>query len=326
GRRIARTDTTIVVRPGMKLMLSNYGGSVTIHTWPRNAVKVLAEYGRRDWIDFREVEGALRMASQSRRGPSGSFDYNLTVPAWMPVALSGTYNDVSVDGLQGGLDVETVRGNIVVRRAAGVIGLRTIEGAVDIVGANGRIAASSVNEAVRIAQAAGTIAAEAVNGDIHLLDLDSRDVVATTVNGDVIYNGRILDGGAYRFTTHSGDISVGLSEADNATVSVSTFSGDFASSFAIQPRRSNKGERFSFVLGSGKAKVDLESFQGSIELLRPDGPLLRARVAEAWKEHAFAKEFSSEFLKKFDKNWKWELKGAAPMPEAADDGEGDDGN
>jgi len=309
-RGAVRTDTTIAVKPGTKLVLNNFGGSIAIRTWARNAVRVRADHGRRDWVEFGQGNNELHVTSASRLGPARSVAYDLTVPAWLPVALSGVYNDVNLDGLQGGMEVETVRGDIVVRRAAGVIALRSVEGAVDLVGARGKIDVSSVNEAVRVAQAAGTIAAEAVNGDIHLIDIDSRDVEATTVNGEVVYDGSILDGGSYRFATHNGDIALGLSENANATVGVSTFSGDFESAFAITPRKAPKGHRFTFALGNGSAKIDLESFQGSIQLLARGSRDLRAHIVEAWKEHQQEK----------DKEWKWELKGA----KADDNGDEED--
>jgi len=299
-RNVVRTDTTIAVKPGMKLVLNNYGGSIDIRTWSRNAVRVRADHGRRDWVEFGQGNKELHVTSASRLGVARSVEYDLTVPAWLPVALSGVYNDVNVDGLQGGVEVETVRGDIVVRHAAGVIALRSVEGVVDLMNSKGKIDVSSVNDAVRVADVVGTIAAEAVNGDIHLIDVDSKDVEATTVNGEVVYDGMILDGGNYRFATHNGDIALGLAENANATVGVSTFSGDFESAFAIQPRKAAKGHRFTFALGNGSARIDLESFQGSIELMKPGGRDLRARITEAWKEHEREKV----------KEWKWEMKGA----------------
>jgi hypothetical protein len=309
-RYAMRTDTTIAVRAGSKLMLNNFGGAIAIRTWARNAVRVRAAHGRRDWIEIGSTDKTLHVTSTSRTpGPSRSVAYELTVPPWLPVALSGVYNDVNVEGLKGGIDVETVRGNIVVRQAAGLIALRSVEGVVDLVGAKGVIKVSSVNEAVRIANAIGSIAAEGVNGDIHLIDVDSKDVEATTVNGEVVYDGRIQDGGSYRFATHNGDIALGMSDKANATVGVSTFSGDFESAFAIQPKKAPKGHRFTFALGTGSAKVDLESFQGSIELLRPGGPLLKAKILEAWREHR----------KGAAKEWKWEIKDAKAPPADEDD-------
>jgi len=121
-----------------------------------------------------------------------------------------------------------------------------------------------------------------------------------------VYDGRILDGGSYRFATHNGDIALGLAENANATVGVATFSGDFESAFKIQPVRAQKGHRFTFALGNGSAKIDLESFQGSIELLKPGGSVLWQRIVEAWREHE--REHAKEW-KWGDKDFKWEMKG-----------------
>ena len=76
------------------------------------------------------------------------------------------------------------------------------------------------------------------------------------------------DGGAYRLTTHGGDLRVGLGGAPNATVFVRTFQGDFSADFPIQlPEGQSAREgskRFNFTLGSGSARIELQSFNGDI--------------------------------------------------------------
>jgi hypothetical protein len=92
------------------------------------------------------------------------------------------------------------------------------------------------------------------------------------VNGEVTFNGTIRDNGAYRLGTHNGDIRVGLGGANNATVFVRTFQGDFTSDFPVQlPEGQNArsgSKRFNFTLGSGSARIELQSFGGDIVLAR----------------------------------------------------------
>jgi hypothetical protein len=52
-------------------------------------------------------------------------------------------------------------------------------------------------------------------------------------------------------------------------VAVSTFNGEFESEFPVPLRGTRKGKGFNFSLGSGSAQVTLESFQGTIQLVRP---------------------------------------------------------
>ena len=91
------------------------------------------------------------------------------------------------------------------------------------------------------------------------------------MNGDLTFNGAVRDGGAYRLTTHSGDIRAGLGGAANATVFVRTFQGDFSSDFPIQlpeGQRDSSSKRFNFTLGNGSARIEVQSFNGDIHLAR----------------------------------------------------------
>jgi len=278
------TDTTLAVRPGSRFELNNFGGRVTIATWSRHAVRVQAEHVRRDRVDIGRNEGLLRVVSSSPQGPSQAIEYRLTVPAWLPVSLSGVYNDVTASGLTGGLMVETVRGDIHVKNAAGAIDLRSVEGLVDLSNSKGKIKVSSVNDGVRLMKISGDVQAEAVNGDIQLLDLSSRNVEATTVNGAVLFAGSMFDDGIYRFSTHNGDIAFSMADQANATVNVSTYAGEFEAPFPIRLKNTKPGKRFAFALGNGKAKVELESFQGAIQLFRPGDREVLQRFRESWSE------------------------------------------
>jgi hypothetical protein len=94
----------------------------------------------------------------------------------------------------------------------------------------------------------------------------------STVNGDITFNGTVRDNGAYRLTTHSGDVRAGLSATANATVFVRTFQGDFSSDFPIQlpagQSRDSGSKRFNFTLGTGSARIELQSFNGDIHIAR----------------------------------------------------------
>ena len=86
------------------------------------------------------------------------------------------------------------------------------------------------------------------------------------------FNGTIRDSGVYKLGTHNGDIRVGLGGANNATIFVRTFQGDFAADFPVQlPDGQNArsgSKRFNFTLGSGSARIELQSFGGDIVLAR----------------------------------------------------------
>ena len=265
---VQQTDTVITVRPGVRVELENFGGETVVRTWDRNAVRIVADHSSRDRIEIHGSETAVHIEGQSRFGPPRSVDYQLTVPVKSELNISGVYNDVNIDGVKGGITVETVQGDVDVKGGEGFVSLRSVEGHVSLSGARGRVQLNSVNEEVTASDVVGDLSVETVNGDVILEKVESANVDANTVNGEIWYDGTIKDGGHYTLTTHNGDITVTVAEGSNVTVSVATFSGDFESAFPVRLTETRR-KRFNFALGSGSARLDLESFQGTIRLERP---------------------------------------------------------
>ena len=263
-----QTDTTIPVRAGARLEVSNFGGDIAIKTWSKSAVRVTASHSGRDRISIDATDQYVRVKSQGRRGPSQMVDYDITVPTSMALALTGVYTDISVDGSQAEVTAETVEGSVKVSGGAGNVSLKSVQGEVTLEKAKGRISLSSVNEAITATAISGDVSAETVNGDITLTQIESANTDATTVNGDITYDGTIKDGGRYRFSTHDGDLRVSVPEKAGVSVSVATFNGDFSACFPVQLVNKTK-HRFEFTIGSGSARIELESFNGDIRLCRP---------------------------------------------------------
>jgi DUF4097 and DUF4098 domain-containing protein YvlB len=273
-----KADQTVPVTKGMRLAVNNFAGSITVRPWDKEAVRVEAEHSTRDRVSVRTTEAVLRVSASSEHGPSRSVDFTLTVPRWLPVSLNGTYVDVDLEGMQGEVTAETVGGDVRLKGGTGTVTLKSVEGIIEVEGSKGRISLNTVNEGIFVKDTAGEITAETVNGDVLLERIDSNTVDVATVNGDVTYDGSIRDGGTYRFGTHNGDVELRVPDQINASVFVRTYRGDFDSHFQVQvpasgseedERRSQRrNRRFNFTLGSGAARVELESFGGDISVLK----------------------------------------------------------
>ena len=165
-----------------------------------------------------------------------------------------------------------MHGNAKVTGGNGAVSLRSVEGVITVDKASGRVQATTVNEGIRITNSSGEINAETTNGDIFIDNAQTSNLEAFTVNGEVTFNGTIRDAGVYKLGTHNGDIRVGLGGANNATIFVRTFQGDFTADFPVQlPEGQNArsgSKRFNFTLGSGSARMELQSFGGDIVLAR----------------------------------------------------------
>lgn len=267
-----RTDEERPVTKGTRLVLSNNAGEVIVGSWDRDAVRVVAAHGPRETVSIDTADQTMRIRARAERGPSGLVDYRITVPSWMPVNLSGTYLEATIEGTTAEVTVETVHGNVRVVGGSGAVIVRSVEGLISVEKTAGRVRATTVNEGIRLTSVTGDMTAETTNGDIEIQDAQTSSLEASTVNGDITFNGTVQSGGAYRLTTHGGDVRVGLGGAANATVFVRTFQGDFSSDFPIQlpDGQSNRSgsKHFNFTLGNGSARIEVQSFNGDIHLAR----------------------------------------------------------
>jgi DUF4097 and DUF4098 domain-containing protein YvlB len=197
----------------------------------------------------------------------------------MPVRIEGTFNFVMIEGAQAEVYANTVRGDVIVKGGTGVVTAKSVEGEVQVEGARGKINVSSVNEKVSIKDSSGDISVESVNGAITMTGIDSKSVDATTVNGTIVYEGKLADGGHYNFGTHNGDVALGIPENVNATFTIRTYQGSVSSDFALEgyDKRPQRGRRVTATLGNGSADVNLETFGGSIRLRKGSAGRTRER-------------------------------------------------
>ena len=273
-------DTTFSVSRGMRLELRNQQGEVVVSTWNRDAVRISSPRGEGRIFAIDRSGSVLRVRPESGRwsdrgdgrryrwdDSDDDIDIRITAPAYLSISIRGTETDVSVDGIQADISVETVDGSISVTGGNGFIRLHSVEETITLRNAVGRIEVSSADGDIYLRNVTGEISAEAIDGDMELLDIDSHDVTATNVDGDITYRGTVYDDGRYRLSTHDGDVVLHVPESTNATVNVASYDGDFETSFPIVLKESYR-RRFSFTLGTGHAEITLEAFDGDIYLRR----------------------------------------------------------
>lgn len=269
-QRAPETDQTVQVTRGARLTVENFAGDVTIRAWDRDALRVQARHSSRTKINVLNHPTSVTI-NADQDAPS-AVDYEISAPAWMTVHVSGTYNFINIEGMQGEIVAETTQGDVVCKGGTGTIRATSIMGQVTVDGARGRVTASSVNDSVRVANTTGDVSADTSNGSIELSNVASSNAEVNTINGHIRFEGPIADRGRYRFTTHNGGITVGVPENSNATFTVRTYNGRFSSFLKLNgPPTSEvrRGRRTTYTLGNGSAEMELESFGGSIVIGPP---------------------------------------------------------
>ncbi len=250
-----------------RLSIDSRSGSVEVRAWDRSEIRVRTEGADEDAVEIDRSGSLIRIR------PGGFWeddDVNLilTIPTSMAVEVSVGEGDVLVSGTRGTIEAETREGSVWIQEAVGAVAVLTLEGDVAMEDVSGAVAVENGEGNVHLSRVSGAIAVEGIEGEIHLRDIDSEAVDISTVEGNVWYDGVIRSNGRYRLVTHEGNVTLTVPEGSGMTVSVATFEGSLHPSFPIT-FRGGVDRLTEFTIGDGSARVELESFDGNIFLIRP---------------------------------------------------------
>lgn len=261
-------DTLVQVSPGTRVVIQNHEGSVVVRAWNRDAVEVISD-DEESRIGLDASGGTLTIRAGGRWGEPADADLTINVPATSPLKIHAPFADVEIGGVSREVSVQTVEGDIHLAGGSSLVQLHTVEGDIEVHDASDRVEVQTMDGDIQLANVSGDATVNTVDGDIRLTGMASSNVKATTVDGDVLYEGELRPTGVYRFSTHDGDLYVAVPERSGAVVSVATWDGEFSASFPIAWEGRREGKRMEFMIGTGGARLELQSFDGEIRLIRP---------------------------------------------------------
>lgn len=261
GGQSAR-DTTFPVPAGARVSIVNSSGDIEVRAISGRQARALAN-GEGDGIEIR------RSGDEIRLRPRYDEDADLVIhlPRDVSIEIRGSEGDILVIGFERTVVVETLEGSIEIAGASSVVA-RSVDGDVRVRDVRGPVVVETGDGHTHIVDADGPIVVDGIDGDITVEGGDSRDLVLSTVRGDLWYDGPVHDGGEYALATHDGDVTLAIDQDAGAHLEVLTYAGALFPSFPIQLRGAI-GSVAEFTLGSGSARVRLESFDGDIYLIRP---------------------------------------------------------
>jgi DUF4097 and DUF4098 domain-containing protein YvlB len=278
---IPQTDTIVQANGASRFELESFQGKVVVRTWDRDAVQVKAEHSEPYSVSVVRSGSTISVEPDVEKGLGLSFevDFEITVPRRFGLTIEGVGLDVDIQGTEGEIEVGTVHGPIRVVGGRGSVAVGSVNGTVHVEGTEGDLDVSGVAGGVTILNCSGDIYAESVGGELTLQGVRSTDVEVGTVGGTLRYEGSIEDGGRYNFGSHGGEIWVYLPPNINAQVEVVTLAGDIAVDYPGAPTEPTQGgglpglneKELSFELGTGSARIDIETFGGKVNILRQGG-------------------------------------------------------
>jgi DUF4097 and DUF4098 domain-containing protein YvlB len=241
--------------------LHNPNGTVTVKAWTKPEVMVVAARAS-DQVEVDATQTGNRVdimthpVSDSTVPDGLRTDFEVRVPEDAELQIHDDSGAVSVNSVLGDMNVETVGAGVDLADAAGYLTVKTIDGPFQCVRCAGRIEVSSIS------------------GSFRMIDLRSYQVRAQTSKGNILFSGEFLPNGMYELKNYSGIIEVRFSPGDSFDLSATSLKGKVNNEAKLSPptHQQHFYSKFNNSLfgsfNSGRAKVELSSFDGTINILK----------------------------------------------------------
>lgn len=221
-----------------------------------------------------DLGSALVITASARFGRGGS-PVRVTVPAWARVEIT-TLGSIDVSSAPEQLEATAINGHIAVHGGTGTLILTAVNGGITSRGFAGRrLEVDAMTGAITIDGAQGTVIASTINDPIQLRDVRSANVEASSVNGNISWSGTLQGEGRYRFESHNGNVTLRFPADVSARLHVTTSMGQFDTRIEGTVRGDARQQGFHFeprdftvTYGRGAARVEVETFNGNIRVLR----------------------------------------------------------
>jgi len=271
------------VQPGAMLTVENVNGAIEISGAPGTTVDVSGtKYANtKELLNEMKVDMTASSASVRIRterpdfwSGSGGVRYTIRVPKKMILdRIQSSNGRIDVENIEGSTRLHTSNGAIRVSDVKGELNADTSNGRIEIRGLDGNASLRTSNGTIDAEASHGRFEARTSNGkiDVRLSDPAPDGAVRLeTSNGHVELH---LDGkqvpDVHVRSTNSG-IVLYLPASVNARVQAHTTGGSIKSDFAgiTSDRDSKRSHNAEGTIGSGGRILDLETRNGSIELLK----------------------------------------------------------
>jgi hypothetical protein len=256
--------------------ISNIAGEVKVNGWSRNEVEVTGELGRNveELIFERDGNRVTIKVKVPRNGGRGiESDLHIQVPEASSLDVGTVSADINVSDVRGEQRLNTVSGDINTENFGSDLAIEAVSGDIEVAGqqSDTETDVNTVSGDITLFRIAGSVEAETVSGDL-IIDEGSFDrVTANAVNGDILFQAALRDGGRFQAETVNGSVDVSLTEDVAGRFEIDTFNGKIDNCFGPKAERTSKytpGWELSFEEGDGNARVEISTLNGSVKICR----------------------------------------------------------
>jgi hypothetical protein len=278
----ARVDERWPLDAGGSVRVMHPAGRVRVVGWDVDSLAVVGTLAPGAGRFYSAGDGHVRKLGVDLPADgriAGRADLVVRVPRRANVWVKSATADIEVEGVDGTLDLNSVRGAIHVVGTPQDVTAETMDGDVEIAGGSGRARVRTVSGAILLRGASADIGASTLSGAIVVRAAGwQRGGTGVqrgkfeSVTGDVRFDGELGRGGVVEFETQSGNIAVRVPAHTVADFDALTIGGTITNAIGAErpnARAAGVGQELRFSTGAGGAQVTVRSFKGSILLENP---------------------------------------------------------
>jgi len=266
------------LRPDASVDISVVSHQVRVERWNRSEIEVTGTYDAdREELEVRAQPGSFRLQIRVRNGRGwtrrGSADLVVRVPEGVRLDVATVSGSTRVVDLGGEVGVRSVSGSATVEGSPRSLAMETVSGSIAFRGASETVRASTVSGSVQLEGEVISARANSVSGQVRVTSSVPVDRAEfNVVSGSVRFEGPVASTGILRVESHSGQVDLFLVGPVNARFDLSTFSGRLEHSLeGVQDERHHRprwgpGEELTFTVGAGDARIEANSFSGSVRI------------------------------------------------------------
>jgi DUF4097 and DUF4098 domain-containing protein YvlB len=266
----AATDTVEHRRPASPdgvVDIETMAGTVQVTGWDQAEILVTGKVGPRASLNLSGGSKRTKIEVDPDDHPRGQHaELDVKVPAGSRLRIEGFEASITVAGVTGSVQAETVQGSISVRGGATDVQLETVNGSIEVAGATGQIKAESVNGPVTVRDSSGSLEAGAVNGALLVTGGTFESVQLENVSGTLRFESGLAKQATLSVDAVSGAVELVLPATIAARFTVSTFSGAIESDFGAPSHDQEPGAKLNFASAEDGADVTVQTVSGDIRL------------------------------------------------------------
>ena len=269
------------LKPGGKLDIENFNGSIEIAGWDRDQVEIDGvQYGATPELrDATKIDIAvtpeeirIRTVRPVERHGSTGVKYIIKAPHKVDLDhITSSNGSMRVSDIEGTMRLRTSNGSVRTTRVRGALEVTTSNGSVEVGELDGPATIRTTNGRVTADEVRGAFDASSSNGSIHarlVKPEPHRAVKLQTTNGSIDLAMDSMADNDIRASTSNGSITVKLPAQANARVHAHTSHNSIHSDFDIRGKVGWSKTDLEGDIGAGGPTVELTSTNGSIRLLK----------------------------------------------------------